>query len=152
MAVWRLITHHSDPERLLAWTIQNSRIAIGWCALGDLRTYPSEAKIKAKALVTFPTLPNRFFSGHQLWAFLHEVQKGDLVILSARGRARVAEVTGDYMFEPTHGDASPYAHQRPVRFLAMDPDELWVKSGRTAPGENQRWAFVRCTRDPRQTS
>lgn len=30
MAVWRLIIHYEDPERLLQWSLQNNRIALGW--------------------------------------------------------------------------------------------------------------------------
>jgi hypothetical protein len=37
MRVWRLITHHADKDGALFWFKQNSRIAIGWGAIGDIR-------------------------------------------------------------------------------------------------------------------
>ena len=37
MNVWRLITHHEDKDAALFWTRQNSRIAIGWGAIRDIR-------------------------------------------------------------------------------------------------------------------
>ena len=37
MNVWRLITHHEDKDAALFWTRQNSRVAIGWGAIRDIR-------------------------------------------------------------------------------------------------------------------
>ncbi|HMH45517.1 MAG TPA: hypothetical protein VK557_18660 [Pyrinomonadaceae bacterium] len=37
MRIWRLITHHADKDHALFWTKQNSRIAIGWGAIGDIK-------------------------------------------------------------------------------------------------------------------
>lgn len=35
--VWRLITHHAESERALAWSRKIGRIAVGWGGIGDLR-------------------------------------------------------------------------------------------------------------------
>ena len=47
MNVWRLITHHTDPEHTLQWTKKTGRIAIGWGRIGDIKKqgYASAQKI-----------------------------------------------------------------------------------------------------------
>ncbi len=54
----------------------------------------------------------------QVWPFAHEMMKGDLVVLPLKSQPaiQIAEITGDYHFEPSGPD--PYFHWRPVKWIA----------------------------------
>src|SRR5437588_10173538 len=99
MRVWRLITHHADKDHALFWTKQNSRIAIGWGAIGDIKHkgYESADDITSAIKTAYPDLDNSHLGGASLWEFCGKVQNGDMVILSAnKPRVLVVEVDGDY--------------------------------------------------------
>ncbi len=83
MAVWRLITHHDDPEYALTWSRRNERIALGWGAVGDVsKRYSSRQQIAATVQELFPERNNSVEGGHCLWDFCYEFRLGDRVILS----------------------------------------------------------------------
>ena len=112
MNVWRLITHHEDKDAALFWTRQNSRIASGWGAIGDIRDrgYGSVADITSAIRTEYPALDNSHLGGAGLWDFYAQIQNGDLVILSAnKPRVLVVEVEGDYEWteeSPSRGSRS----------------------------------------------
>lgn len=152
MAVWRLITHHEDPERLYSWSLQNNRIALGWSWVGDLNRFATEQAVKAEAVRVYEQQRNRFQAGEQLWSFSRVMKRGDLVILSASGARRaVVEVVGDYEFDPTAQDPEWYGHQRRVVPAHWDANELWTASGGAVPGQSVYRALIRCQHDPRFT-
>ena len=91
MNVWRLITHHSDAEGTLNWSLKNGRIAIGWGRAGDIRDYVSAREIVEAVREEYPGIQNAPVSGGQLWNFCHNLAKDDLVILST-GKYRAAVV------------------------------------------------------------
>ena len=136
MNVWRLITHHEDKDAALFWTRQNSRIASGWGAIGDIRDrgYGSVADITSAIRTEYPALDNSHLGGASLWDFYAQIQNGDLVILSAnKPRVLVVEVGGDYEWteeSPFEGD---YQHQRRVIVRRdLSPEEIWTKAGGAA--------------------
>lgn len=92
MNVWRLITHHEDKEAALFWTRQNSRIAIGWGAIGHIRErgYDSAADIASAIRTAYRNLDNSHLGGASLWDFYIPMQNGDLVILSANKPSRTS--------------------------------------------------------------
>jgi hypothetical protein len=71
MRVWRLITHHADKDHALFWTKQNSRIAIGWGAIGDIakKGYKSADEITSAIRTEYPGLDNSHLGGSSLWDF-----------------------------------------------------------------------------------
>jgi predicted Mrr-cat superfamily restriction endonuclease len=152
MNVWRLITHHEDKDRALLWSKQNGRIAIGWGAIGDIRKqgYQSDKEISLAIKSEYPELNNWALGGPSLWDFYAEMKKGDLVILSAnQPRVLVVEVEeedGDYEWtnEPP-GPTEDYQHQRRVLIRrAQDPEDLWIRAGGEAPGQNVHRTLIRC--------
>src|SRR5688572_28912876 len=146
MNVWRLITHHIDPDRALGWTRQNGRIAIGWGRIGDLRekSIHSAKDIGTHIRQHYPEASNSGTGGNRLWNFCAEMKRGDLVILSgSRPRELVVEVQGDYEYAlepPTFnglGTEGLYQHQRQVRVTTWNPEVLWHRAGaRPAMGQN----------------
>ena len=144
MTVWRLITHHLDPEALLTWAKSSGRIAVGWSVLGDLRQYGSEKEMTQAVRETGN--PNWSVSGTQLASFRDRMRLGDLVILSTgRRRSVVMRVDGNYEFvEQPEGDDVAYAHQRRAMRLDLDPDGVWSEAGGVATDQNGRWTLLRC--------
>lgn len=117
MDVWRLTTHHEDPERSVDWTRRKSRIAIGWGGIGDIRQqgYTSTQDISRVIRDFYPGLPNSGPGGVCLYDFCYSMKKGDLVILSTgKKRVLVAEVSGGYEHK-SRSEKPPignYQHQR----------------------------------------
>lgn len=152
MNVWRLITHHKDKDRALLWARQNGRIAIGWGAIGDIRRqgYRSDKEISAAIQREYPQLNNAALGGPSLWQFYAEVQKGDLVILSAdKPRVLVVEVdleNGDYEWtDEIQGPSEEYYHQRRVLMRRdQDANDLWDRAGGAMPGQNPYLTLIRC--------
>ena len=82
-----------------------------------------------------------------MWDFYAEMQKGDLVILSAnKPRVLVVEVEGDYEWtdeSPFEGD---YQHQRGVVIgRDLSPEDIWKKAGGAAR-QNVHQTLIRCER------
>lgn len=137
MNVWRLITHHADRDAALFWARQNSRIAIGWGAIGDIRErgYGSADDITSAIRTQYPYLGNSHLGGVSLWDFYAQMQNGDLVILSAnKPRILIVEVEGDYQ------------HQRRVIVRRdLSPEDVWKKAG-AAARQNVHQTLIRCER------
>jgi predicted Mrr-cat superfamily restriction endonuclease len=147
MNVWRLITHHKDKDAALSWTRQNSRVAIGWGAIGDIREqgYHSAEDIRSAIRMTYPDLDNSHLGGPTLWDFYAHMQPEDLIILSAnRPRVLVAEVEGDYEWVENRLFEG-YQHQRRVNVRRdLNAEDLWHKAGEAAPGQNNYQTLIRC--------
>ena len=151
MRVWRLITHHADKDHALFWAKQNSRIAIGWGKIGDIREkgYKSADEITSVIRIEYPGLDNSHLGGSSLWDFYSHVGLGDLVVLSAsKPRVLVVEVAGEYEWadeSPFEGD---YQHQRRVIVRRdLSPDDIWNKAGGQAAGQNPHGTLIRCERE-----
>ncbi len=148
MNVYRLIVHHTDKPAAMQWTRDNRRIALGWGKVGDVAAYESKAEIRSALKSSYPPpIRNNFASGSQsLWSFCHDLQIGDLVILSGdKARELVVEITGDYGFiageSPLFGE---YNHQRPIEITDYDGDKLWRAAGGLQTGVSRYQALVRC--------
>jgi predicted Mrr-cat superfamily restriction endonuclease len=140
MNVWRLITHHKEKDSALFWSRQNGRIAIGWGAIGNIRDmgYDSADDITAAIRRKYPESNNPHLGGSSLWDFYAQMQKDDLVILSAsRPRVLVVEVEGDYEWTEESPLEGGYQHQRDVVIRRdLSPDDLWRKAGGLKLGQN----------------
>ena len=147
MNIWRLVTHHADPERALNWARQSGRVAIGWGAIGDLRQYASSQDISRAISRHYPTLRNQGSGGVCLDNFCYAMRPGDLVILSAGGvRAATMVIKGGYEFmeKPEEAPIGDYQHQRQGQLIPIDPNRLWTLVG--PPEHNIRWTLVRLQR------
>src|SRR5947207_9523577 len=145
MRVWRLITHHADKDHALFWTKQNSRIAIGWGAIGDIRKkgYESADDITSAIKIAYPNLNNAHLGGPSLWDFYRTMDNGDLVILSAeKSFMLVVEVDGDYEWTEESALEGDYQHQRRVVIRRdLSPREIWEKAGKAAR-QNQHQTLI----------
>ena len=149
--VWRLIAHHDDPAGVVNLIRKTGQIRIGWGDVGDLSrsSYCSAREISQAIWQVYPGSTNLRFGGASLWRFYHEMQKGDLVIVSSKqGRQMTVEVTGPYQWQSAPGPTPltpDYQHFRAVALTGLDPDAVFAQAGGMAPGENSRWALFRCT-------
>lgn len=150
MNVWRLITHHKDKAAALFWSRQNGRIAIGWGAVGNIRDmgYGSADDITAAIRREYPESDNPHLGGSSLWDFYAQMQKDDLVILSAsKPRVLVVEVEGTYEWNEQSPFEGDYQHQRCVIVRRdLSPEDLWQKAGGAVPGQNNYQTLIRCAR------
>ena len=148
MTIWRMIAHHTDRTAAMRWTRANRRIAIGWGKAGDVTNYQTKADLKSALHASYPPpIRDNFKSGSEsLWLLCHDVEIGDLIILSgAHGRELVVEITGDYEFVP---GASPlygeYNNQRAIELTDYDGDKLWRAAGGSQVGVSVYQTLVRC--------
>lgn len=151
MNIWRLIPHHEQPVKFAEWSRRKGVLAIGWGQMGDLRQqrFHSEAEMKRLVADTHDYSTNsKVNGGFSLWRFYHEMQIGDLVIISASGsRKQTMRVTGDYYFVNLGDDPShDYEHRRKAEVVPIDPNRLWQAANRVAPGEGVYSTLVRCDR------
>lgn len=147
MQIWRLVAHHEQSENALIQMKEKGRIAIGWSALGDLSLLnPQNSKdISSRIKEINADVSNAMMAGPSLWNLYSEVEIGDQVIITAKGRREcVFEVTGDYIFDKDNPIIG-YSHQRPAALTEIDPHELWLASDSSvASGENVRWTLAKC--------
>ena len=147
MQIWRLVAHHEKSEDALQQMKKNGRIAIGWSDLGDLTLLkPQNSKdISSKIKEIRSDVSNAMMAGPSLWNLYSEVEIGDQIIITAKGRREcVFEVTGDYIFD-RESSILGYSHQRPAALTDIDPQKLWLASDSSvAEGENVRWTLSKC--------
>lgn len=145
-SVWRLIAHHEKDraESVADEMVRRDVIAIGWSGTGDLDALMPESSeaIGARIRQTHPEAGNSQTGGPSLWRLWREMAVGDLVIISARRRKFVVEVTGNYRY--AIDGLAGYHHQRNAALTRINADALWRASGAGATdGDNARWTLVR---------
>ena len=104
--------------------IDGNYVAIGWHALGDLRVIPADREAFKAALSTH--LPNTKQGALPVYAgillrFVHEMQKGDIVIYPSK-HDRMVNI-GRYTGETDYvaGDTDEYPNRRKVEWLGHFP-------------------------------
>jgi restriction system protein len=111
--------------------LQKNVVAVGWPAMGDLSALPANREaFKSAVGRTYPTakagaIPN---NAGQLFRFVHEVKKGDLVAYPSKldRKINIGEVTGEYHYDPAVSDA--YPNLRGVRWI-KSVDRLQFSQG-----------------------
>ncbi len=149
-SVWRLIAHHSDSAGVVDLIRKTGQIRIGWGDTGDLSQSPyrSARDVSHAIWLAYPGSTNFRLGGSSLWRFYHEMQIGDLVVVSSKqGKQLTVEIIGSYQWRP---DPPPtpltpdYQHYRTVRLTGLDPNVIFNQAGGMAVGENSRWTLFRC--------
>lgn len=105
------------------FALENNVVVIGWNEVPDLSEIKDRIELAEILKESYPDDKERTLMSweSQLWPFVHEFDKDDLVALPLKRRASIAigEVIGDYRFEP---DNPPDArHTRPVKWLDEFP-------------------------------
>ena len=94
---------------------EKSIIAIGWNNLPDLSDIHQKEQLSDLYNQTYTDRKRASVANHvgQIWNFLHNIKKGDLVAtpLKLQPSVAIGEVTGDYRYNQS---SSNTPHQRPV--------------------------------------
>ena len=84
------------------YDLQNNAAVIGWEELSDLSSIQARAELTDMLRKTYPDdKPNKLKNWEsQLWAFVHEMKPGDLIVLPLKYRSVIVigEVSGDYRY------------------------------------------------------
>ena len=119
MAVWLVRAgSHGEFEGKF---IQDNKVYVTWEDLKtNLAKLPDRTALTEELTSLHPDAKPKTVSNwvSQIWPFVTEMQKGDLVILPLKTQRaiQVGEITGDYHFEPD--GPSPFYHWRPVKWIA----------------------------------
>ena len=119
MSIWLIRAgSHGEYEQKF---IQENRVYVCWEDLDvDLTKLRQRDELKAAITEHYPDTKPKAIQNwvSQIWPFAHEMKKGDLVVLPLKSQPaiQIAEMTGDYHFEPSGPD--PYFHWRPVKWIA----------------------------------
>lgn len=111
---------HGEREKA---ALDGGFVTGGWNELPDLSDVQKREELEALFTRTNPDLSRnqaRNYIG-QIWIFIHEICKGDLVALPLRSRSAIAvgEVTGDYEYNKKIAEG--VKHLRKVRWLKIIP-------------------------------
>ena len=120
MRAWLARAGRLGESEALALT--DNLVVIGWPELPDLSGQGTRESLMELLEQAYPDASSKRLLNWQaqLWAFLHTIAEGDLVVLPLKTTSAVAigEVVGSYNYR---GDLSPSArHTRPVKWLKPD--------------------------------
>ncbi|MEM1106922.1 MAG: restriction endonuclease [Pseudomonadota bacterium] len=118
--------------------LDESYIAIGWPAMGDLSALPPDRDaFKARIAEAYPETKKGAIpvNAGTLFRFVHEIKTGDYVLFPSKldRMVYIGEIAGPYAFQPTDAAASnevddEICHQRPVKWLGDFPRTIFSQS------------------------
>ena len=123
MTLWMVRAgRHGEVEDL---AFGRSIVAVGstagWSRLDDLSQVHTREQLLSLCLEVYPDKKRNALRNWvtQLWAFVKQIQVGDLVCTPLKGRAAIAvgRITGPYRHRP---DFPEWRHTRPVEWLNPD--------------------------------
>lgn len=121
MALWLTRAGRFGEGETLA--LDKSLAVIGWEQMPDLNAYPDRESLKAGVAAHYPDRSPGAVTNWagQLWTFMHQIKKGDLVALPLKSRAVIVlgRVEGPYEYRTDLGDN--FHHVRPVKWLKEIP-------------------------------
>ncbi len=124
MSLWlvRAGKHGEQEQRAL----ENNIVTIGWNELPDLSNVKTKGELAKLSSQIYPTVKNAKASSWvgQVWRFVREIQKGDLVALPLKTQSAIAigKVEGEYEYKEL---ASDIIHTRRVKWLKTIPRSLF---------------------------
>ena len=117
-------------EHVAARPVDQSYVAIGWTALGDLRQYPDRETFKAALATHFPDKKagSRPVDAGVLFRFTHEMRAGDIVVYPSKHdrMVNIGRFTG--AFEHLAADPDDYPNRRQVEWLGHFPRNEFSQS------------------------
>jgi len=122
MSLWLVRAgRHGEQEQ---GALENSVVTIGWNEFSDLSNVKTREELHNLYSEVYPdraTKKNRAINEvGQVWRFVHEIQKGDLVALPLKTQSAIAigKVEGDYEYKEL---ANNIKHIRRVKWLKTIP-------------------------------
>jgi len=115
---------------------EQSAVAIGWGAVGDLGQVKNRKAIADKIAATWPEIKPQgvAMAAGQLHRFVNEIAVGDMIVTYDPSRRvyLLGEITGAYRFDPIVDPADP--HVRPVRWEGEVSRDLLSVDSRNSLG------------------
>ncbi len=112
--------------------LENNVITIGWNELGDLSNIKDKESLTKLYFEVNPNAKKRQAANEvgQIWRFVHEIQKGDLVALPLRLQSGIAisKVKGDYEYKELTNNTKHIRHVKWLKTIprsAFDQDILY---------------------------
>lgn len=123
MSLWVVRAGAQGEQEEIA--LKESVIAIGWDELGDLSQIQSYEQLKELFRKVYPEYNEQSVAVQtsEIWRFLYEIKKGDLVAIPLKTQYAVAigVVEGDYEYR----ELSPLVHHlRKVKWLKIIPRQV----------------------------
>jgi len=131
---WRIGTKLGQTESIWAAMRDGGYVAIGWEALGDLRTFHETDDLKEAIrlrLEKFYPSDAKTISrkAGEIRDFRVKIEEGDIVLAAAGQRILgVGRITGEYRFEDTEPKAAP--HRLPVEWVSLEEWDLPQNEGK----------------------
>lgn len=100
-------------------TFNEDVVGIGWSDADRLSDITDWAEFKNEVRTKYQYKSERTLGNAcgSIWRFIHDMKKGDLVVIPLPGRFRVAELLGDDVIYLEKGREEDYAWRRKVRWL-----------------------------------
>ena len=104
--------------------LKHNVIALGWAEMGDLSSLPADRDaFRNRWMATKPGLREKQYiiGAGQIFRFVHEAKKGDLVIYPSKKdrRVHIGEIVDNYKYDPSV--VASYPQHRPVKWLGDYP-------------------------------
>ena len=103
------------------YALEHNRAIVGFKEVGSLKDTKDYDELKTIAKEVYPEEKPKAISNFagQLWAFVHDMQQGDIVVLPQKLTSQIALglVSGPYQYEKVNGE---YRHVRSVEWKRTD--------------------------------
>ena len=121
MTLW--LTRTGSRGEHAARFFADARIYLTWSGFSDdLSAFDSQSALRERLAAVYPgsTRAKLLNWRSQIWAFSHEMEKGDWVVVPLKGQpyVAVAEILGDYEHDAKAED--PYYHSRRLKWIAKE--------------------------------
>ena len=118
MSLWLVRAgRHGEQEQ---GALENNIVTIGWNELPDLSNVKSRKELTELYIRVHPSAKKAQVAVGQVWRFVHEIQKGDLVALPLKTQSAIAigKVEGEYEYKKL---ADNIKHIRRIKWLETIP-------------------------------
>ena len=120
MSLWLVRAgKHGEQEQ---GALENHVVTIGWNELTDLSKVKTKSELVKLYRQVHPDAEKAPAANHvsQIWQFVHEIQKGDLVALPMKTRSgiEIGQIEGEYEYKALTDNIK---HIRPVKWLRTIP-------------------------------
>jgi restriction system protein len=102
--------------------LEHSIVGMGFSAMPSLASFPTREALKAGHQAAYPddSAGRRGVQVGQFWAFVHDMEVGDLVVVPLKTRAQIAVGTIAGPYEYTDKFGTDLRHIRPVKWVRTD--------------------------------
>ncbi len=126
MKIWKLNAHHQFPDETIQMSSERGSVPIGWAYSGDLNELKPRSieDIEEAIYRNVPDRENAQTGAQNLWKFLLDMKKEDIVLLCSGLTCAVFQICGEYTYAGEDRDIFNYRHQRSASLLHKEIDQI----------------------------